>query len=891
MASFKKLIFRPKWQHKDPQIRRQAVTESHDQELLDELPEIARNDESATVRLAATKRLNDLYHLMRIAEADRDAQVRETAERRWLAMLCDEQPCALDNKERLELVRKLEQAQQLKYVLSHADDEAFRLAVLPRVTQQGLLGEIALNDRSATVREQAAQQITQASTLSRVMKLARKRDKRIYRLLKDRHDQQARSDDDQQTAAEKAEQLLSQLDALVKADQPLSDKQKSLNILSQQWTAVDATDQQTEHFSNASQILRTAIAGPQPASQSPLEDAAKPIDDQSNKQSPLQPLLQRALRAAEKKRVDGKDLTTLRKAWQAQWNNIKRPSAADDRTHDQFEGAMGKLTERVQTQTEQQTAALARIDTELEQVEQALESGDLSKSVTAVRQFNQSHRLIGAHRHTSQKSFKSRMNQARSELHRLRDWQHWSNNKIRQRLCEEAESIVGSGMHPDAVAEKVKTMQAQWKQLDQSEKLPGDNPKRQPAPGLNRRFRAICNQAFKPAKAFFEKRSEVRGQHEQEMTTMLDQMTTLAEQSQPDLQQAERLIGRAYRAQRELGGLAPRARGKMSKALREGAAALDRALDDQYAVIERRKQRIIDEVTALVEEPDLEQAISQAKAAQQRWQQAGRTRRRREQSLWKTYRAAADAVFNRLGEQRQQEQAQRSEAREQQQAVIDEVNQLLGWADDKIVEATEQLPKLQDRWRELGSTERRLEQQFLDRCRKLELRAEEITQREQSKQRGQHHELLLRCIDAETKLLAGQAIEATTWQQMLPSEQDNLPRALRDRLGVINDWINAPPDDTAALTQQLTDNQSALEALCIEVEFLAGVESPEAFSQQRMDYQVQRLARRMGGGETKDRESEISELELRWLACGPLPTDSGRALNQRFKAAFDQLVN
>ena len=52
---------------------------------------------------------------------------------------------------------------------------------------------------------------------------------------------------------------------------------------------------------------------------------------------------------------------------------------------------------------------------------------------------------------------------------KLAHWQHWSNNKVRARLCAEIEALAGAGMHPDGVAAKVKDTQLAWQRLDESE--------------------------------------------------------------------------------------------------------------------------------------------------------------------------------------------------------------------------------------------------------------------------------------------------------------------------------------------------------------------------------------------------------------------------------------
>ena len=52
-----RFLFKPKWQDKNPAVRRAALIYDADAEMVAALPEIARNDPDSGVRLAALKRL------------------------------------------------------------------------------------------------------------------------------------------------------------------------------------------------------------------------------------------------------------------------------------------------------------------------------------------------------------------------------------------------------------------------------------------------------------------------------------------------------------------------------------------------------------------------------------------------------------------------------------------------------------------------------------------------------------------------------------------------------------------------------------------------------------------------------------------------------------------
>jgi hypothetical protein len=117
------------------------------------------------------------------------------------------------------------------------------------------------------------------------------------------------------------------------------------------------------------------------------------------------------------------------------------------------------------------------------------------------------------------------------------------------------------------------------------------------------------------------------------------------------------------------------------------------------------------------------------------------------------------------------------------------------------------------------------------------------------------------------------------WEQ-LPTQPDHtLQRALVERfefaLGAGRDH-----ERLKELRQRHAANGKRRARLCLQLEILAGVESPPEFSQQRLESQVARLAERMVEGE-EDPLQDTARLLRDWYLCGPAPRDE--ALDARFE--------
>ena len=89
-----KAFFKPKWRHKDPQVRVRAL-QALDASRPDNravLQEAATSDSDALVRRAAIIRINDLDVLWKIAQNETDAETRTAAQQRFIALLAGIDP-------------------------------------------------------------------------------------------------------------------------------------------------------------------------------------------------------------------------------------------------------------------------------------------------------------------------------------------------------------------------------------------------------------------------------------------------------------------------------------------------------------------------------------------------------------------------------------------------------------------------------------------------------------------------------------------------------------------------------------------------------------------------------------------------------------------------------
>ncbi len=260
---------KPKWQHKDPAVRRpaiQALTAGN----LEELRQILREEAHPDLRRLAVQTLCDLPTLAHALAEDSHAGVRDLALARFRKLLagqCEpaEAPHLTPEAERLRLLQQSPRAEIAEFVALHAAERAMREAALPLVQRQEILAQVALSDKLAAIRQAAAERLSQREALERVFRESRKRDKQVNRLAKERLDALQAAEQRPLQADAEAERLCARVAALGRSQQWEQDD-ATLAYLHQQWTRLLQSDGEwvtagrRERYASARELYLAAAA-------------------------------------------------------------------------------------------------------------------------------------------------------------------------------------------------------------------------------------------------------------------------------------------------------------------------------------------------------------------------------------------------------------------------------------------------------------------------------------------------------------------------------------------------------------------------------------------------------------------------------------------------------
>ncbi len=901
--SWKPQVFKSGWQHRDPAIRAAAVAQDDDPELLAQLARICEEDEDARVRGAAAQRVEDIGTLLQAHSREQDPAAREALQARLRVLGASSAPERPAIEDRLRLVADTEDRELLEAVAEHAPEPELRIAALGRISRQGFLGDRAIRDADAEVRRTAAAGITRRSTLQRVIEATRGTDKTLHQALERRLYQELLAAGDPQAVAREALAICEALEDAALHGASAGDAGVAARRVA--WVALAGpvpTDLQSRYQRALERFTTGAVAGepappavtePAPPSTRPAapptEPAAEtetPAEDHDALQAAFDAFMAGAAEVAAK--PSARRLKGLQRQWQSAWNALAAPGEPEQNLAGQVESRLAELQGMLREQQEQQQAQLDAATSLVERLAQELEEGALHQALESRAKLQELAEVLASDQRWH--AIKARMATMQGRLRELRDWQHWSNNKIRKRMIEEMRVLPEADLHPDAVLARIKELQSRWKELEESEQIPGERHF-SAAPWMWRKFSAGGQRAFEATKPFLDKRDEIRTKHLAETKALVAEARDLIASEAPDWQALNRALRRARKALRSLDEVPAKARkglaAKLKRALSDGQARMQ----EHYEEVEKVKRRLIREAAQLAHLDDRAEAIGRAKSLQSEWKAAGSLWRSRENQLWAEFRKPIDPLFAALKAEDASRQAERSAERDAQRALCAELEALLELPDAELTEHEGKARGLEDAWADAGKPDPALRKRFQGRVRQLESRLAAHRRTLAQARRAQRWELAELVRRAETaqrsnKLTDPLKKKLTRSLPDVPGD-DALVSALLARFQCALDG-QAPeaPDHDAPETG------TRAQRICIALEYLAGKPSPPAEKDARMQYQVERLSASMSGELQRESAStEARRLEREWLALPYFEEPPYDALQKRVRDALEALQN
>ncbi len=472
------------------------------------------------------------------------------------------------------------------------------------------------------------------------------------------------------------------------------------------------------------------------------------------------------------------------------------------------------------------------------------------------------------------------------QLRELQQWRRWGVDQHREGLCAEMEALCTAELPLAALAEQLHRLQSDWKQVDQ-----GGAPANQ---ALWERFHAAAETVYARCRPFMAAQAVEREANRLAREQVCQQLETFL--SLVDWERVEwKKILRAEREMRQMWAALGATEGRYHKALERRfyqlLRQLGRRLDAERKRNQAQKQQLLEQVLALATLPDLETALEQVKRLQREWHTTVPGHQRIENRLWQQFRTACDAVFERRAAQVHMVAHEVQEQVAVREALCAQVQTLAAAVTLSPLQIKVQMSELEERWRlaQQFPLARHLATALARQWREAgeavarRLVAAELQQRQAAvavvRQQAACCEQLEHSVLGVATVPVLPEVAAQQWQELTAEHAPDAALAARfaQALAAVGQ-----PEQVALLHQQFVVNGARRQQLCLQLEILAGMESPPEWAQQRLEFQVARLAERLVGGE-EDSLLGATELLHEWYRCGPAPVDA--ALAVRFERA------
>ncbi|ASK33791.1 hypothetical protein CEK62_04990 [Alcanivorax sp. N3-2A] len=844
-------LFKPRWQHRDPAVRAQAVHDLDAARDADTLTALARDDQSAEVRRLASAALLDFTVLDTLTDNDADAGVRAAAGERIMALLAGTVPGGPSTATRLHLIAHTNNPDVLSHVARHSPDAPCRQAALASLDDPQALYQLALSGKDEALRLAAAQRLEDATLLRQLSREGR--DKRVVRLARERGKQHQLQEHQQREQQERVAQVCGALRQLAqRSSDPLFEARFAQ--LEQSWAELRdhasepqrteaevaigqcqtrlaeqaelaraeqaraaASREQRQAHDTLSALLRDTV---EQTWEEQLGALRSLVDTQerrwlsaSEEQTPTEDgqrafqrqldLWRQLIELAEAAREDLSD--EQRRELAARWpSGVPAPASLSGLSEPQPEAPPARAPRPPQSRHRGLVTALRR----------ELEKGNLKH---ANRLWHKAELALEEHDDAWLSAQLERLSARRDEL---RDWHSFAAQPKKEQLCERMEALEGAALDAAELASAIQALHDEWRELMSSDQ--GQDQ------ALWDRFKGASDRAYQPCRAHSAELDQQRAGNLQRRRALCEQLAGFIDAQDWSARTGWQAVWEIRRqAPQEWKALSP-VRFTDARDLQKRFSALlsqlDERLETAWQSAEQARQALIAEARELAAAEDVHGAARQAQTLQQAWRDTPWLPPARHRNHQKEFRRLMDALFAARQAQFDNRQAQRQEAAEQTRTRLQQVESALNGAPD------DQDPGRLQRWAdELGNAD-------------------------------------LGALDRDSQRRARQLIER------LRRAAADLPRWRR--------WCQARERIAAAPAGPARPEDATL---AVAIEALAGVDSPEHARAERMAWQLEQLPRAMKSSDFQPVEEALTLVEAR-ADAQPLDADLAARLARALAA-------
>ena len=899
-------LFKPKWQHKNPDIRIKALTKlsGHDESVIF----LSLSDQNSQVRQASIAHLAHLPTLVKISQSD-------GVEATWaLTRLKEILPKVKIPAEGLDdaLLLMDDEHTCLQFVLNPKYPITARCALLDKINQPDLLHQIRQQTKQnkklykavkTKIHQQTKQQQKEKDLQAICVKIEQLADLTNKSQIKDRlsllkqQNQAAFTDAPNElqqhfeTAIQQIEQQISEYEATEQQLAPRRDAYQGL-IQSAQTLLQQVTNTPFQHtkdsIESALQLLQQAWdeVEPLPTNEmTPFQQKFKQLNTEIvnikniiakalAKASQIKKLTTQAIKLShQKSAISQKIVEKLIIDWE---KAPKLPHIPQyHQLQDDYNAALKTIQAKLKQQNNQKDKNLEIILKDLSQSEKMLEENQIEAASTAFYHAQKVLKNTPDLEKETMHAIKQRIVAIQPQIREMKKWRHWGTEQARHNLINEVQTFIDMDEN-DAPqrAKSIKKFREQWKKLDKMDGLASEE--------LWQQFDALCNTAYEPCRVYYDQQAESRQLNYQKRAKICQQLVDLEQQTDwdnPQWRELDKQIKKYQKDWRTAGAVAHKEWKKINDQFHQALKQLDSHLKTERQQNWLFRENLLSQANALSDEADLNIAITQAKKIRQQWKVTVSEQTRKEQQLWKNFQTAIDQVYERVNAKKEETEQHLNDNLEQKNQICEQIEALVDAPD--LLTQQSAIKYFEKQYHQQGVVPNFHRQQIKGRfekaCAQVNAKIKQLKsdqQREQLKLLQQKHQL---CLANEQQPKQPDILEK--WQ--------NLP-------ALANPKAEKQCQIRFSKAAMATDNQAMFnkkQRLCIDLEILLKLDSPETEKAARMQRQVELLDQQLS-----HRADDIDVVILikqhinQWFNLESVEKEQQEALETRFAIIFQKYL-
>ncbi len=483
---------------------------------------------------------------------------------------------------------------------------------------------------------------------------------------------------------------------------------------------------------------------------------------------------------------------------------------------------------------------------------------------------------------SERKRLDDRIEEVSADVSKMGDWKDFAIEPKLIDLCEQMEALPElerQSKNPSAnsLAKKIKTLQDSWKAMGTSDISDTYWP----------RFKEAGDKAYEPCAEFFKQRQIIQRENLEKREPLISKMKELLEETdwnaKPDFKVIEDSVSQIMQSWKKIKDVEHGRGQKQWENLAKIKDQINEKLDAEYDKNIAVKQNLTAQFEQMLEEDVSEQSLDKLKFIQSKWKQVGVTRRKQDQAAWLKFKAASDAVYEKIQGLRQEKRAIEDEQIDAYKQIHTLIHQLAKSTEDLTV-SDKEFEALESQYKALPALPTALPEKLIERLEHDYAKACDAY--------GNAHERLNKAkLDKELDTLSSKAQFCSKLEQLSESAEQSEIEELQEKINslelVNKDYIKR----FAVRIKKARDidresYSNARRLLLIESEILLDIESPKVDKDLRLQIQLEKMKQQGIGNAIINKTAAINELKVEWLC---LPGAEAK-LQSEFDKRFDKLL-